>query len=186
MGCFHPEEALGSATLCHPVRPPHSYSFFPNPKLRTPFPPRGASLRGPLDNSRSARAPSGWGEKQTQAPAQRGAKPYVCKVVKDESLHLWRMNTQDLANALPGTERTTPLRGFSRDNGPAGSGQGLTNRPLRAQQSPLGLKENPLTHRDRQRRVQEGLSGSVPLMFSRDHALLASITPTPQADEPGL
>ena len=42
-----------------------------------------------------------WSEKQTHAPRAQGAKPYVCKMVKNESFHLWKMNTSDLANVSP-------------------------------------------------------------------------------------
>lgn len=40
-------------------------------------------------------------EKQTQAPQAQGAKSYICKMVKNESFHLCKMNTSDLVNVSP-------------------------------------------------------------------------------------
>lgn len=45
--------------------------------------------------------PFKWNEKQTHAsPQEQWAKSYVCKMVKNESFHLWKMNTSDLAKCF--------------------------------------------------------------------------------------
>lgn len=92
------------------VGPPRSYSFFANSKLHkallflpTPLPPLRIL---PLDGVKSRHT----------LPGNKERKSYVCRMVENESFHLWRMNTSDLANVSPRGQvaHTNSQTGFSR------------------------------------------------------------------------
>lgn len=123
-------------------------------------------------------------ENRHTRPGSKGAKSYVCKMVKTESFHLWKMNTSDLANVSPRGKgaHTHPQTGFSWQKPNLLLWGGSTSPPesLRRMSACLSLQRKEKTLPSRGLRVgggsaKEGLSGFISLTFSKDRQLLVAV-----------
>lgn len=98
-------------------------------------------------------------------------KSYVCKMVKNESFPLWEMNIYDLANVSPGETVHTVSNRLLPAPAPL---SGKPKQPARkGWLGSLGSKEKAPYPAGIQVRVQEGSSGSISLIFSKDYQFLA-------------